>query len=183
MEVKAHLSARDMAYCALMAVLIAVCSCISLPLGAVPFTLQTFGVCCALGLLGGMRGTIAIAVYIMLGALGLPVFSGFSSGMGALMGATGGYIVGFLATGLIYWRITGRRRRRWPIKALAMLSGLIACYTFGTAWFMAVYVRTTGPVGVGAALSWCVMPFIIPELCKLAAALLLSERLRRHVRI
>ena len=67
-----------MAYCALMSVLIAVCSWISLPIGQVPFTLQTFGVFCALGLLGGARGTIAIAVYILLGAVGVPVFAGFS---------------------------------------------------------------------------------------------------------
>ena len=91
MEAKANtsLKTRDMAYCALMSVLIAVCSWISLPIGQVPFTLQTFGVFCALGLLGGARGTIAIAVYILLGAVGVPVFAGFSGGLSVLIGTTG----------------------------------------------------------------------------------------------
>ena len=86
---------------ALFAVLLAVFSWTTIPF-AVPFTLQTFGVYVALMLLGGKKGTIAIALYILLGAVGVPVFSGFKGGVGALLGPTGGYIFGFLATGLVY---------------------------------------------------------------------------------
>ena len=92
---KQNITVRDMAYIALMAVVIALCSWISVP-AAVPFTMQTFAVFCALLLLGGRRGTFAVALYILLGAFGLPVFSGFRGGIGALLGPTGGYIVGFL---------------------------------------------------------------------------------------
>ena len=91
----------DLVYTALCAALIAVCSWISVP-AAVPFTLQTFAVFAALNLLGGKRGTTAVLVYILLGAVGLPVFSGFKGGPGVLLGTTGGYIIGFLFTGLLF---------------------------------------------------------------------------------
>ena len=84
---------RDMALCALFAALLAVCAWLVIPIGDVPFTLQTFGVFAALGLLGGKRGTIAIAVYLLLGAVGAPVFAGFKGGPGALFGATGGCLL------------------------------------------------------------------------------------------
>ena len=94
-----------MAYNALFAVLLTVCAWISVPL-PVPFTLQTFAIFAALGILGGRRGTWAVAVYLLLGAVGLPVFSGFRGGLGALLGTTGGYILGFLALALVYWLVT-----------------------------------------------------------------------------
>jgi len=85
----------DMAYIAIFAVLIAICSWISIPM-TVPFTLQTFGVFMAVGVLGGKRGSLAVLVYILLGAIGVPVFAGFSGGFGILLNNTGGYIIGFL---------------------------------------------------------------------------------------
>ena len=182
-KAKSKISVRDMAYCALMAVLIAVCSWISLPIGQVPFTLQTFGVFCALSLLGGARGTIAVAVYIMLGAVGVPVFSGFAGGLGVLMGTTGGYIVGFLLMGLIYWLMTEKLGHGLVITIIALIVGLAGCYAFGTAWFMVAYARSTGAVGLGTALSWCVIPFLLPDAGKMALALLLTRRIKAHVHI
>ena len=96
---KAH-GAAQLAYAAVGAVLIAVCSWISIP-AAVPFTLQTFAVFFVLSLLGGKLGTLSILVYILLGAAGIPVFAGFSAGLGVLLGSTGGYIAGFLILGLL----------------------------------------------------------------------------------
>ena len=95
----------DMVYIAISAALIAICSWISIPT-AVPFTLQTFAVFFVLLLLGGERGTIATLVYVLLGAVGVPVFAGFSGGIGILLGSTGGYIIGFLFVGLIYMLFT-----------------------------------------------------------------------------
>lgn len=85
----------DMAYIAIFTVLMAVCSWISIP-ATVPFTLQTFGVFVAVGVLGGKRGSLAVLIYILLGVIGVPVFAGFSGGIGAILGTTGGYILGFL---------------------------------------------------------------------------------------
>lgn len=92
----------DLAYIAIFAVLIAICSWISIPM-TVPFTLQTFGVFMAVGVLGGKRGSLAVLVYILLGAIGVPVFAGFSGGLGILLNNTGGYIIGFLFSALVMW--------------------------------------------------------------------------------
>ncbi len=174
---KTKIRTLDMAYMALFAVLMAVCSWISLPLGPVPFTLQTFAVFLAVGVLGGRRGTITILVYILMGAVGLPVFSNFSGGIGQLMGVTGGYILGFLGSALVMWAMEALLGKKTWVLAVSMVLGLVVCYAFGTFWFMQVYARTSGPVGVMAALGWCVFPYILPDLGKIALALLLGNRL------
>ena len=92
----------DMAYIGLFAVVIAICSWISIPT-VVPFTLQTFAVFLAVAVLGGKRGTLAVIVYVLLGAVGLPVFSGFKGGIGVLLNTTGGYIIGFVFSALVMW--------------------------------------------------------------------------------
>ncbi len=180
---KAHpLRTLDMAYIALMAVLMAVCSWISVPM-EIPFTMQTFAIFCALGLLGGRRGTIAVLVYILMGAVGLPVFSGFGGGLGRLLGVTGGYIIGFLFTALIYWLTT----TLFGVRLWSMIAGLVlgtlACYAFGTAWYVLMYAADSGAVGVGAALMKCVVPFILPDAVKLTLALLLVKILPQHIKI
>lgn len=174
--------AADLTVTALFTALLAVCTWISVPAGPVPFTLQTFGVFAALGTLGGRRGTMAVGAYLLMGAVGLPVFSGFQGGLGVLAGATGGYIIGFLASALLYWAVTARLGEGTGVKAAAMALGLLACYAFGTAWFAAVYARTAGPVGMGAAVGMCVVPFVVPDLVKLALALTLSRRLAGRIR-
>ena len=170
--------AIDLAYVAVCAALMAVCSWISIP-ATVPFTLQTFAVFCSLGLLGGRRGTAAILVYLLLGALGVPVFAGFSGGIGILFGTTGGYLLGFILMGLVYWLGERLSMDSRNIRIISMILGLLLCYAFGTAWFMFVYARQTGAIALGTALAWCVVPFLLPDLVKMALALLLSGRLRK----
>ena len=167
---------KDLCYMALMAVLIAVCSWISIQT-VVPFTLQTFAVFCALELLGGARGTIAVAVYLLLGAVGVPVFAGFTGGLGILLGSTGGYLLGFVLTGLVYWLFERLGRSLW-LRVAALLLGLALCYAFGTLWFIEVYSRANGALSVMTALGWCVLPFLVPDGLKLLLALLLSARLK-----
>ena len=174
--------ARDLAYIAICAVLIAVCSWISIP-AAVPFTLQTFAVFCILGLIGGKRGTAAVIVYLLLGAAGFPVFAGFSGGIGILFGITGGYMLGFVLMGLVYWLGEAVGKGKRGIRIMSMLTGLALCYAFGTAWFMYVYARQSGAIGLGTALAWCVLPFIVPDAVKMALAELLSGKLRRILKI
>lgn len=176
-----RLRTLDLAYIALFAGLIAVCAWITVP-AAVPFTMQTFGICAALFVLGGRRGTWAVAVYLLLGLVGLPVFSGFQGGPGVLLGTTGGYILGFLAMALVYWMMTAWLGTRLWISILAMVLGLLVCYAFGTLWFMILYARTSGPIGLTTALGWCVIPFVIPDLAKLALAALLARRVSRFLK-
>ena len=166
----------DLVYIAIGAALIAICSWISIPT-AVPFTLQTFAVFFVLLALGGERGTLATLVYVLLGAVGVPVFAGFSGGIGVLLGNTGGYIIGFLFTGLIYILFTKFFKKNIVMKVVALVLGLAVCYAFGTAWFMHVYMKSSGEVGLLTVLGWCVFPFIIPDLLKLALAVVISKRI------
>lgn len=173
---------RDIVYTAFFAVLIAVGSWISIPM-TVPFTLQTFAVFVTLGILGGRRGTMAVLLYILLGAVGIPVFSGFTGGVGILLGNTGGYIAGFLLTGLIFWGMQRMFGRSLGVQVISMLLGLISCYFFGTIWFLLVYMRNGSTVSVVTVLGWCVIPFIVPDLVKLGLALTVARRVSRYAGI
>lgn len=170
----------DIVYIGVFAVIMAICSWISIPT-TVPFTLQTFGVFIAVGILGGKRGSLAVLVFIILGAIGVPVFSGMTGGVGILLGSTGGYIIGFLFSALVMWAMEKLPVRNSFTQILSMILGLIVCYAFGTVWFMVVYSRANGPVGLAAVLSWCVIPFIIPDLVKIAVAFGLSKKLKKYV--
>lgn len=172
---------RDLAYIAVSVALMAVCSWIAIPT-VIPFTLQTMALFLTLGLLGGRRGTLAVAAYILLGAVGAPVFAEFSGGIGVLLRSTGGYIVGFFFTALLMWSLEKVLGRDLPALGLSMVLGMVVYYIFGTAWFMVLYTRDTGAISLFTALSWCVFPFIIPDLVKIALALSLVSQLRRHVR-
>ena len=177
-----RLRAVDMAYIALFAALMAVCSWISIP-ATVPFTLQTFGVFLAVSVLGGRRGTLAVAVYLLMGTIGIPVFAGFQGGIGCLLGTTGGYLIGFLLSALVMWameRLPGNRA--WML-TLSMVAGLLVCYAFGTVWFMVVYAKKAGAIGLMTALGWCVFPFVIPDLVKIALARIVTRRLSRAIRL
>lgn len=174
------MSILDLTYVSIFVALMAICSWISIP-SAVPFTLQTFAVFMAVGLLGGKLGTLAVIVYIILGSIGIPVFAGFTGGIGILFGSTGGYIFGFILTALSYWLITKIFGRKTWVIVIAMVIGLLLCYAFGTIWFMFLYARTSGPVSLAAALGWCVIPFIIPDVIKIALALIITKGVGRYV--
>ncbi len=178
---KSSFTARDLAFTALMTVIIAVCSWISVP-AAVPFTMQTLGVFCALGLLGGKRGFFAVLTYIILGAAGVPVFAEFTGGIGILFTQSGGYITGFLALAAVYWLITNFFGEKILPMIIGMTAGTIVCYAFGTAWFMYAYARDAEKIGLATALGWCVFPFIIPDAVKMALAVILSRRLSKYVK-
>lgn len=167
----------DMVYIGVFTVIIAICSWITLPFGMVSFTMQTFAVFFAVGVLGGKRGTMTVLVYILLGVVGVPVYAGFGSGIGAILGQEGGYLIGFLFSALVMWAIEKFLGRRTWALAVAMVLGLIVCYIFGTLWFMTVYARNIGAVGLLTVLGWCVFPFVIPDLVKIVLALMLSKRL------
>ena len=177
---------RDLALIAMGTALIALCSWISVPM-TIPFTMQTFAVCLVSALFGARRGMWTVACYLLLGAVGVPVFAGFTGGVGILLGTTGGYLVGFLFTALIVGLAVEKFGRSLPVLIGSMTVGILVCYAFGTAWFMVVYARRTGPIGLGTALGWCVIPYLLPDAVKIALASALVGRLyplvNREVRI
>lgn len=168
---------------ALFAAITAICSWISIPFGQVPFTLQTFAVFMAVAMLGTKGSLLSVVVYILLGAVGVPVFAGFKGGIGALLGTTGGYIVGFLFLAIIAGLIIDKFGKKVYVMYIAMILGLIAVYAFGTAWFMVVYLKNTGPVGLSTVLGWCVVPYIIPDLVKMSLAIFISKAVGSRLKI
>lgn len=170
---------RNMAQCALFAALLALCAWIWVPVFDVAVTMQTFGVFLTLNLLGGKRGTVAILIYLLLGAVGLPVFAGFQGGLGTLLGMTGGYIAGFLVTGLFYWMFTAIIGDSPKSRLIAMVLGLLLCYGFGTLWFRFGYLQSGSTVGL--LLMKCVVPYLIPDGLKLMLAWTLSRKVKPYV--
>ena len=155
---------------AMMAALMALCAWIAIPIPPVSFTLQTFAVLMALGVLGGKWGTVAIGLYLTLGVIGLPVFTGFRGGISALLDATGGFLWGFLIGGLVYR--AAERLGRLPAMVLCQL----ICYFCGCFWFS----RWAGNAGFTAAALTCVVPYLLPDAIKLWLAYTLSKRIGKQ---
>ena len=172
---------RNMARCALFASLMCVCAWVSLPFGDSFITLQTFALFLTLAVLGGKLGSLVCLVYLLLGGVGLPVFSGFRGGMGMLLGATGGYLWGFLLCALVYWLITGLFGSRFRL--IGCVAGLFLCYGLGSLWFYGLYVRAGNPVGLGFVLLKCVVPFLIPDFLKISLALVLAKKIKRFAAV
>lgn len=170
----------DPVYVGLSAALITVCSWISIPL-YVPITLQTLGICLVAGLFKAKRGSFAVLIYILLGAIGVPVFSGFKGGIGVLFGATGGYIIGFIFTAIIVGIASDKFSKIWAL-VLAMALGVLVCYIFGTAWFAFVYAKANEPAALKTILGWCVLPFLIPDAIKIVLAAALTYRLKKFIK-
>ena len=175
---KKAFTTKEIVFIGVFAALMAVCSWISIPT-TVPFTLQTFAVLLAIGILGGRDGSLSVLIYVLLGAVGVPVFANFSGGMGVILGTTGGYIVGFIASALIMWLFEKLLGHKIWVLAVSSLLGLIACYAIGTVWFMYVYSTANGAVALATVLGWRVIPVIIPDVIKIVLALLIGSRLRK----
>ncbi|MDR0862437.1 MAG: biotin transporter BioY [Oscillospiraceae bacterium] len=169
---------RDIAATAVFAALICVAAPFSVPVGPIPLSLATLAVYLAGAILGTKRGTIAVAVYIALGAFGLPVFSGFSGGLQKLLGVTGGYIAGYLPCSAAVGVTIRAARGRTIGYAAGMVIGTILCYTLGTAWFMA----QTGSK-LGAAIALCVAPFLLGDAIKIAVATAVAPIIRRRLKL
>ena len=159
---------------ACMVTLLIVCSWLSIPL-PIPVTLQTFGLFLLGGLLPPKQRLATVAVYLMLGAIGLPVFASFQGGVGILFGPTGGFLLGFFPAVLVMG--LGSKTTCHPLKIAASLAaGLAIIYTGGTLWYTLGFARGNG--GIVTALGLCVVPHLLPDLAKLAVAVPLIGKLR-----
>lgn len=161
-----------MVLASLFASLTAICAWISIPIPPIFFTMQTFAVFLTFVVLGGKWGTLSTLIYLLLGVVGLPVFTGFRGGVSALLDATGGFLWGFLAGALVYWLL--ERLGKIP----AMAAALLVCYACGCWWF-SIYA---GGTGIWAAALTCVVPYLIPDAVKLTLAYTLGKRIRRHIK-
>lgn len=168
----------DMVFVALGAVLIAVCSWISIPF-TVPFTMQTFAVFLVSGLYGMGRGTMSLVIYLLLGCVGMPVFTGFRGGLHVLAGPTGGYLVGFLCLPPLMGAMQKMFGKKNWVFVVSGCVGLLLCYAFGTAWFMILYMYQGENIGIMAVLGMCVFPFVIPDILKLGLAMAVVKRFKR----
>ena len=174
----------NLVLCGACAAITCILAPLSIPLaGGVPISLATFAVMLAGVLLGGTLGAASQLIYVLLGAVGLPVFAGWTGGLGNVLGMTGGYIVGYIPlawlTGLIYKRFGSREKM--PVRiffmVLGMIAGNLALYILGTAWFMVVTGMT-----LEASLAACVIPFIPGNFIKMAAVCLIAPPVENAIR-
>lgn len=166
-----------LAIISILAAIICVLAPFSLPAGAIPLSLATFAIYLVSSVVDKKYALCAIFVYILIGAMGLPVFSSFSGGFQKLAGVTGGYIIGYLPCSLIIGLITEKLENKKWAYPLSMVLGTTVCYAFGTAW----YAFQAGVTFI-SALSICVLPFIPGDLIKIAAASCVGITLRKRLK-
>lgn len=158
---------------ALMTAVTCILAPLSIPIGPVPISLTNLAIYISLYLLGWKRGTISYLIYLLIGLVGIPVFSGFTGGPAKLAGPTGGYIIGFIAMAIIAGLVIDHFHQPW-LQLIGMIVGTIICYVLGTAWFCFEAKST-----VSGALSICVFPFIPGDLIKMIIAMLIGPAIKK----
>jgi biotin transport system substrate-specific component len=167
------LQLKRMVYAALMAALTAVGAYIAIPIGPVPIVLQNLFVMLTGLLLGGRWGVISIGVYLVAGAVGLPVFAGGTGGVGKFVGPTGGYLLGYVPAVYLIGMISEKGRGRVIVDVLAMVAGSAIVYAFGVPWLKVI----TG-MSLSKAMAVGMLPFLIGDIIKIAAAVPIARALR-----
>ena len=164
---------RMTVYASLFAALVAAGAFIAIPIGPVPIVLQNFFVLLAALLLGPRWGTAAVAVYLLSGICGLPVFAGGTAGIGRILGPTGGYLLGYLPAVMVTAWISEKGGRRIWMDVAAMICGSLVVYGCGVSWLKWV----TG-MPFSKALAVGMAPFLIGDALKIAAAIPVIKALR-----
>ena len=174
---------KNMALTAVMAALICAAGPLTIPVGPIPLTLANFMIFLSGAVLGAKQGAIATAIYLLIGGIGMPVFSGFSGGIHRLIGVTGGFLLAYVPCAFIAGLGTQagetRPRHCWRLPACIVL-GAAVLYAFGTVWFI-VYKTwlLRSPTGLAEALAVCVIPFLLGDAIKIAVTTLLAWPIRR----
>ena len=177
---KRKMTLKAMIQTALVTAVICVLSpfVIPLPISPVPISLTIFAIYLGLYATGFKRGTTACFLYILIGLVGVPVFSGFSGGPGKLFGPTGGYILGYIFICLIAGPVIDAFEKKIWLHIIFMILGVAVCYLFGTLWFIKVMDGYT----FAAALSVCVIPFIPADAVKIAVAVIAGPLIRKQIK-
>ena len=165
-----------MAVTALMTAVTCILAPLSIPIGPVPISLTNLVIYFSLFILGTKKGTISYLIYLLIGLVGIPVFSSFTSGPGKLFGPTGGYLIGFIPLALIAGFFINHFRNKKALCFLGMILGTAVCYALGTAW-LAVQAH----MGFQAALMAGVIPFLPGDFIKMILALLIAPQIRKQL--
>ena len=176
METEKKFSITQIAVIGVMTAVICILAPLSLPIGPVPISFTNLAIYIALYVLGMKRGTISYLIYLLIGLVGVPVFSGFTGGPQKLFGPTGGYLIGFIPMAVIAGIVIDKCMKKWYFCLLAMIAGTWVCYLFGTAW-LAFQANMT----FKAALAAGVIPFIIEDLIKMVLALLIGPQIHKQL--
>lgn len=176
METEKKFSITQIAVIGVMTAVICILAPFSLPIGPVPISFTNLAIYIALYVLGMKRGTISYLIYLLIGLVGVPVFSGFTGGPQKLFGPTGGYLIGFIPMAVIAGIVIDKCMKKWYFCLLAMITGTWVCYLFGTAW-LAFQANMT----FKAALAAGVIPFIIEDLIKMVLALLIGPQIHKQL--
>ena len=173
---KKKLTTYQMAITALFTALLCILSPIALPVGPVPISLATLVIYLGVYLLGSKLGTLSVLLYLVLGAVGLPVFSAYAGGIGKLVGPTGGYLIGYLPMAFLCgWIIEKSGKRVW-LSVLGMILGTAVLYAFGTVWFVVLM-----KCEFWYALTVCVFPFLAGDALKIVVATLIGAPVRNRL--
>lgn len=169
------MSNRQVARCGVCIALLAVSAWVTVPLGPVPYTMQTFVLALLPQVMRTRDALFTVVVYLLLGAVGVPMFSGFQSGLGVLLGPTGGYLLGFAAgmpvAGAVAHADVLPRRARGVAAGIVLLA---VSYVLGTFQLMNVY-----GIDAPAALAVAVVPFVVPDVVKVVMSVGVAERVCR----
>lgn len=169
---------RPLVYTALFVALISVGAFIAIPIGPVPIVLQNMFVLLAGLLLGPAWGTACVAVYLLVGLAGLPVFAGGTSGIGKLFGPTGGYLLGYLPAVLATGVISRTLGEKPGSDVLAMAAGSVIVYAAGVPWLKIAF-----SLSWGKAVAAGMVPFLLGDVLKIAAAAVIAGKIRPFVKI
>ena len=173
---KRKITTQQMALVAIMTALTCILAPFSLPIGPVPISLTNLVIYFSLYLLGWKFGTLSYVIYLLIGLVGVPVFSGFTAGPAKLFGPTGGYLIGFIPMAIIAGIVIDKYTEKWLLCLLAMIIGTIVCYALGTTW-----LAYEAKMDMMAALWAGVIPFIPGDLIKMALAILIAPKIRAQV--
>ncbi len=168
---------KNLAVTAITAAVLCIFAPISLPVGAVPVSLATFAVCLISAFTPYKQSIVAVIIYILLGAAGLPVFAGFIGGFQQIAGITGGFIIGYIPCALITSGLIGKFANKRHIYPLSMALGVFACYALGTVWYS---LQTN--TGIAGSIAVCVIPFIAGDIIKISAASVMGIILRKRLK-
>ncbi len=171
---------KNIAVTAITAAILCIFSPVSLPVGAIPISLATFAVCLISAFIPYKQSIVAVIIYILLGAAGLPVFSGFTGGFQQIAGVTGGFIIGYIPCSIIVSFLIGRFPDKKYVYPLSMAGGIAVCYISGTLWYS---LQTN--TDIVASIAVCVIPFIAGDIIKICAAsamgIILRKRLKKYI--